>query len=305
MIINVLLMLLMPFVFIGIVNKTKAVWAGRKGAPVWQPFSTFFKLLRKGEVQSRSTGFIFSIAPSVAIAAIFCAGLFVPFGYYRSILSFQGDFILFAYLLSLAKAVMVLGAMDTASSFEGMGASREMSFTVFLEPAMFLVVASLSYLGGLRSLSQLVALHTISVFDEWSVIIAILTAFALFIMLLVEGARVPFDDPNTHLELTMVHEVMVLDNSGINLAFIHYAAALKMLIYASLISYFLIPWGQSGLIVTSLYLGIVIGLAILTGLVESFLARFRMNRNLEFVAVPLSLAILVLAALVAKHYGGI
>lgn len=305
MIINVLLMLLLPFLFTGIVNKTKAVWAGRKGAPIWQPFCVFLKLLRKGEVQSRSTGFIFSIAPSVAVAAVFCAGLFVPFGYYRSILSFQGDFILFAYMLALAKAIMILSAMDTASSFEGMGASREVSFTVFLEPAMFLVVASLSYLGGLKSLSQLVAMHTISIYDEWSVIIAILTTFALFIMLLVEGARVPFDDPNTHLELTMVHEVMVLDNSGINLAFIHYAAALKMLIYASLISYFLIPWGQSILVVMALYLGIVIGLAILTGLVESLIARFRMNRNLEFVVIPLSVAILVIAALIAQHYGGI
>jgi formate hydrogenlyase subunit 4 len=233
------------------------------------------------------------------------AALFVPFGAKSAVLGFRGDFFLFMSLLALAKAVMVAAAMDVGSSFEGMGASREISFTAFLEPAFLLIIGSLAYAGGFDSMGQLFFRHTVDLHNEWSVIIAVLTALALFIMLLVEGARVPFDDPNTHLELTMIHEVMVLDTSGINLAMVHYTAALKVQIYASLISYFLIPEGMGSIMITAVYLCTVFALAVLTGIVESLMPRYRISRNLELVIIPLSVALLVLAALIVHNLGGI
>jgi formate hydrogenlyase subunit 4 len=305
MIINFLAIIILPLLFMGIITKTKAVWAGRKGASILQPFYTCAKLMHKSEIHSTTSGFIFRIAPSIALAATIMAAMFVPFGAGSSVLGFKGDFFLFMSLLALAKAVMVFAAMDVGSSFEGMGASREISFTAFLEPAFLLTIGSLAYAGGFDSMGKLFFRHTVNIYNEWSVIIAVLTALALFIMLLVEGARVPFDDPATHLELTMIHEVMVLDTSGINLAMVHYSAALKVQIYASLISYFLIPVGMGRLMITAVYLMSCFSLAVLTGLVESLMPRYRISRNLELVIIPLSIALLVLAALIVHNLGGI
>ncbi|MDY0152767.1 MAG: NADH-quinone oxidoreductase subunit H [Candidatus Cloacimonas sp.] len=305
MIISLIFILILPLLFVGLIAKTKAVWAGRKGASILQPFYTFAKLPQKHEIHSKSSGLIFKIAPVMALAATFSAALFVPFGAGAAILSFRGDFFLFMSLLALGKAVMVLAAMDVGSSFEGMGASREISFTAFLEPAFLLIIGSLTYAGGFASIGQLFARHTVNIYNEWSVIIAVLTALALFIMMLVEGSRVPFDDPATHLELTMIHEVMVLDTSGINLALVHYTAALKVQIYASLISYFLIPEGMGSTIITLVYLLSCLALAVLTGLAESLMPRYRISRNLELVIIPLSIALLVLAALIVHNLGGI
>ncbi len=304
MIVNILFILLMPFLFVGIVNKTKAVWAGRRGAPVWQPYADFFRLIRKHEVISHTTSFIFDISGALSLAAIIAAALLIPFGQYKALISFQGDFVLFLYLMGLAKFVAVLAALDTGSAFEGMGASREMSFTTFLEPAFFLVIASLIYVSGAGTLSELISMHTVRLSSQWSLMISALTVIALFIMLLVEGSRVPFDDPTTHLELTMVHEVMVLDHSGPNFGFVQYANALKMTLFASLIAYFLIPWGLGVAAVTALYVGIMVLQAIFLGLVESILPRVRMTRNPELVFIPLSVALLALTALIVLGLGG-
>ena len=305
MILNLLLILVMPLFFIGIITKTKAIWTGRKGPSLLQPFYNFYKLLGKNEIHSTSSGLLFKIAPVLALISVFFAALMVPFGTKTAVLGFRGDFFLFMSLLALSKAVMVIAAMETASSFEGMGASREMSFTAFLEPAFLLMIGSLAYSGGLESVGQLFFSHTVNLHDSWSFIIAVLSALALFIMLLVEGARVPFDDPATHLELTMIHEVMVLDTSGVNLALVHYTAALKICIYAALISNFLVPGELSGTQVRLIFLAGNIGLAILTGLLESLIARYRISRNLELVIIPLSIALLVLAALIVNNLGAI
>ncbi len=304
MIVNILFILLMPFLFVGIVNKTKAIWTGRRGAPVWQPYVDFFRLMRKNEVTSRTTSFIFDISGALSLAAILAAAMLIPFGQYHALISFRGDFVLFLYLMGLAKFVAVLAALDTGSAFEGMGASREMSFTTFLEPAFFLVVASLIYISGAGTLSELISMHTVKLSSQWSLMISALTVIALFIMLLVEGSRVPFDDPTTHLELTMVHEVMVLDHSGPNFGFMLYANALKMTLFASLIAYFLIPWNMGIAAVTALYIGIMVVQATFLGMVESILPRVRMTRNPELVFVPLSVALLALTALIVLGIGG-
>ncbi len=304
MIVNLLFILFVPLIFVGLINKTKALWAGRKGPSIFQPYFTLAKLLGKTEIHSSTASWVFRLAPALALSSVFMAALFVPFGAKGACMGFKGDFFLFMSLLALSKAVLVLAAMDTGSSFEGMGASREISFTAFLEPAFLLIIGSLAYAGGLDSMGQLFYLHTVNFYNQWSVIIAVLTALALFIMLLVEGARVPFDDPATHLELTMIHEVMVLDTGGANLAMVHYATALKMQIYASLISYFLIPEGTGSWLVTVIFLVSSFALAVSVGLVESFMPRFRISRNLELVIIPLSVALLVLAALIVHNLGG-
>jgi formate hydrogenlyase subunit 4 len=304
MIINIVFILFLPLMFLGIINRVKSVWAGRKGPSLLQPYYDFAKLMRKNEVISSSTSFVFDMAPSISLACILGAAMFVPFGHYRAVISFQGDFILFVYLLAMAKFFSVLGALDTGSSFEGMGASRELSYTSFLEPAFIMVVGSLVYAGGLGSLSQLVSFHSINLTDQWSVIISVLTVLNLFIIMLIEGCRVPFDDPNTHLELTMVHEVMVLDNSGPNLAYTMYGSALKLNIFTSLISYFLIPWARGFWFVTAMYLLIYVILAVAVGLVESLMPRLRMSRNLELALIPLSISLLILCALIVNNYGG-
>jgi formate hydrogenlyase subunit 4 len=154
-------------------------------------------------------------------------------------------------------------------------------------------------------MSELVASHTVNMSNTWSVIISVLTILGLFIMMLIEGSRVPFDDPTTHLELTMVHEVMVLDNSGPNLAGMTYAGALKMTMYASLISYFVIPWGRGLWFVTGFYFLMMFLQAVAVGLIESIMPRFRMSRNLELAIIPLSLVLLVMFALVVYRFGGV
>ncbi|HRX76319.1 MAG TPA: NADH-quinone oxidoreductase subunit H, partial [Candidatus Cloacimonadota bacterium] len=227
--ISLLWILLLPLFMSGLISRVKAIMVGRKGQSLLQPYYHFLKLLRKDEVISSSASFITRLAPSIALSATLCAALFVPVGRSSSLLSFQGDFILVLYLLALAKGIMVLAAMDSGSSFEGMGASREISFTAFLEPAFMLIMAGLIFTSGFTSLNSLLDSYIINNHEVWSLVVGAFTIFALFIMLLVESARVPFDDPNTHLELTMIHEVMILDYSGFSLGLIHYTAALKML----------------------------------------------------------------------------
>lgn len=300
--INILIIFLLPFLLPGLISRVKAIMVGRKGQSIFQQYYHFFKLIRKDEVISHSASFITRVAPLLALAGTLVAALFVPMGTSKAILSFKGDFILVLYMLALTKGIMVFGALDSSSSFEGMGASRELSFTAFLEPAFVLIVASLVHLNGFSSLSGLFSLNVIDKSAVWSLVVAGLMVLALYIMLLVESCRVPFDDPATHLELTMIHEVMVLDYSGFSLGLIHYTAALKMLIYASFITQILMP-SLSGISFFVLYLSLVILIAILTGILESLIARFRMIRNLELVLVPVSISLLAIAALIAGSIG--
>ncbi|HPI25910.1 MAG TPA: NADH-quinone oxidoreductase subunit H [Candidatus Cloacimonadota bacterium] len=299
--INILIILLLPLFVPGLISRVKAIMVGRKGQSLLQPYYHFLKLLRKDEVISSSASFITRLAPSLALSATLCAALFVPIGLSESIFSFRGDVVLVLYLLALAKGIMVFAALDSGSSFEGMGASREISFTAFLEPAFILIMASLIFSAGFNSLNGLLHSYSIGGQGVWNIVVGAFTVFALYLMLLVESARVPFDDPNTHLELTMIHEVMILDYSGFSLGLIHYTAALKMLIYSSLIVQIIIP--QTTSLPMLWFLGGIISTGIVTGILESLMARFRMNRNLELVLVPVSVAVLAIAALIAKSIG--
>lgn len=264
--------LIVPHVLLGIVAKTKAAVAGRTGPPVLQTLHDAVKLLRKGAVYSTTTTAVFRLGPAASLAAVLTAAALVPLGG-APLISFNGDAILFAYLFALGRFVTVAAALDTGSSFEGMGASREVAFSSLAEPALILTFASLARLAGSLSLAGMFAPHA----GPNSAASAILAVGSLFVVLLAENSRIPVDDPNTHLELTMIHEVMVLDHSGPDLAFILHGAALKLTLMSVLLARLVVPeipalgaWG-----------GLALGAAaaaVAIGLVESGMARLRLVR---------------------------
>ena len=278
----------------GIINKVKAWVAGRRGPPVLQLYYDLAKLWRKGVVMSSlaSPGFI--AGPAVAWVALTGAALLTPLGPAGSALSFRGDVLLLIYLLALARFCTAWAAMETGSAFEGMGAAREVSYAVLAEATIIAAVLSLSVQTGSVSLTTMLSPSAGAG--------ALLLATGLFTVLLAENCRVPFDDPNTHLELTMIHEVMVLDHSGPPFAAILHGASVKLLIFAVLLVQAVLPMGQLS---TPVAIGVLIaGVLVVTigvGLVESLLAR------LAFRRVPLLLTtafLLCLFALLIAWRGG-
>lgn len=292
-----------PFVYVGLINKVKAVWCGRKGAPVMQPLYDFIKLIKKSEIISRTTTFVFYFAPVVSFSAVLFSAFVVPGPHGTSLISFDGDYIFFAYLLSLSKFVSISAAMDTGSSFEGMGAAREASFTSFVEPAYMMLLTTIVYATGFLSYQQI--LSVIQGSAGWSFLTAAPIIVAIFIMLLSEGSRIPVDDPKTHLELTMIHEVMILDNSGKSLALINYTSALKMCVISSIVASILIPQNMSGWKYTILFFSIITGVSVCVALIESFFARLKMNHVPRFVFTMISVAIFVMAVSFLKIFRGV
>lgn len=262
----------------GVINKVKAWVAGRQGPPVLQLYFDLGKLWRKGVVMSTLASPGFLIAPAAAWVAVISAAMLMPLGATGSVLSFDGDVILLVYLLALARFCTAWGAMETGSAFEGMGAAREVSFAVLAEIGIITAVLTLVVQSGSISLaSMFVALAGPS---------AALLAAGLFIILLAENCRVPFDDPNTHLELTMIHEVMVLDHSGPPLAMILHGASVKLMLFAAFLVQAVLPVAQLPIIPSlSLLAGAILAVTVAVGLVESLTAR------LSFRRVPLLLTI--------------
>jgi formate hydrogenlyase subunit 4 len=272
------ILLLLPPLLLGVVNRVKAVFAGRRGPPLLQSYYDLAKLLRKGAVYSRTTTWVFRAGPVVGLAAVATAGIMLPVAGEPAIASFPGDFVLFAYLLALARFATALAALDTGSSFEGMGAAREVSFASMAEPALFLCLLVMARATGSLSLSGMLGP---SLAPAWGTAAPalLLSALALLVVALAENARIPVDDPNTHLELTMIHEVMVLDHSGPDLAFILYGAALKLLLFGALLVRlalgFRVPglWAAEAVFVLGL-----LAFAVLVGVIESVMARLRLTR---------------------------
>ena len=262
----------------GIINKVKAFFAGRKGPSLFQLYYDLFKLLKKGSVISNTSCGVLKLAPCVSLAAIVMATLLLPLGIIKSPFSFEGDVILFFYLLGTARLMTVWGALDTGSSFEGMGASREMQFSALAEAAIFGIIGCLATLTKHGDLTMLPS----TAFNSSIHVVAILLcALAFFLILLMENCRVPADDPNTHLELTMIHEAMILDYAGPDLALILYGASLKLWIFASFFVILLFPAITAGLVLSSvIYLAGIFVTVIVVGIIESSIARYR------FIKVP-------------------
>ena len=276
----VLALLLSPLTM-GVINRVKAKFAGRRGKPLLQLYYDIAKQLRKGEVISDTATWVFSAGPVLALVTAVLALALLPLGGCISPFAFNCDFILFAYLLGLGRFATVLAALDTGSPFEGMGASREAFFGALGEPVLFLsFLALVCTAAGMRIEGDisLSVLFCGFIPKAWAAgrPELILLIFAMGVLLLVENCRIPVDDPNTHLELTMIHEVMILDHSGPNLAFIFYGSAVKFWIFASLVAGLIVPklslWLQ-----TPLTVAVILILSALTGVVESVMARLRMH----------------------------
>ena len=301
-ILNLIILLVVPFLMLGVIKKTKAFWGGRKGVSLFQPMYDFFKLLKKEFVISRTTSTVFRIAPMIVITSVFAAALFVPLAYESALINIPAGLIIFSYILGLGKFFALVSAMDTGSSFEGMGASREACFTTIVEPAFFMIMASIMAISGNYTFDALTMI--LEKAGTYGVLIIIFAVVALFMMVLIECSRVPVDDPTTHLELTMIHEVMILDNSGKDFAFLTLSNSIKMLLISSLIANLLIPQGLEMWQAFSAYLAVLFVIALLIGTVESGMARIRMTHVFEFVFVMSSIALIILSLVVAGMFGG-
>lgn len=285
------LIFLVSLFFSGIVVRTKSLASGRKGPGIMQPMKDIWRSLRKGAVYSDTCSLIFQIAPSIYFASILAAVAVVPLGSNGGLVSFPCDFVFFAYVLALGKFFCIIAALDTGSSFEGMGASREALFSMLAEPAFFILMGTLGLITGHTSFLEIFSyLHLGSSLSYALVSIA---CFLLIMICMIENSRMPVDDPKTHLELTMIHEVMILDNSGFDLGLILHATNLKFAMYGALIANLFI--GSLPLFAAiPAFLGIQVAVAVIAGLIESFMARFRMSHNAQFILVLSSLALLML-----------
>jgi len=280
-IISVLSILFLAPMFAGLVNKMKAIFTGRIGAPILQPYYDLKRLLRKETIYASSSSFISSISPVINLVAVVIAAGMLPIGLARPVISFEGDIILFAYVLGLARFFQILAAMDIGSSFEGMGAAREAAFAVFAEPIFFFTLGSIAFISGLTSIYDIY--HSIRLDNVTYIIFIVVCSTSAFILAVTECSRMPVDDPNTHLELTMIHEVMILDNSGIDLFLYQYSSYIKLFIYAILKSYMV------GIVIFVVVIAI---LSITLAVVETITSRFKMKNIPQYLLFATAIGIL-------------
>jgi formate hydrogenlyase subunit 4 len=292
--VSLLLAITLAPLLVGVINRTKAVFAGRVGQPLFQLYYDLWKLIQKGAVYSKTTTWVFRAGPIITLSAVLLALTVIPFGSWGGALRFPGDLLFLVYLLGLARVFTVLAALDTGSSFEGMGASREVLFSALAEPALLLGLAALARRTSSLSLSEM---HQ-GLGSLWahSALVIALVIVAFLVVLLAENSRIPIDDPNTHLELTMIHEVMVLDHGGPDLAFIQSGAALKLWVFCSLLVALMVPRTGYAFLDALFSLAGLFAVAVLVGVVESTMARLRLIRvpQLLIGAAALSALALVL-----------
>lgn len=288
--ISFLLIILASFFFMGVVVRTKSIASGRRGPGIFQPMKDILRLLKKESVYSKTTTLIFKLAPVTYLSSVLMAILMVPHGNNPGFISFDGDFVMFAYVLAFGKFMIIISALDTGSSFEGMGASREALYSMLVEPAFFILMGSFAlYTGHTSFFSIFGTLHYGSYI---SYMLGALATFVFVLIAMIENSRMPVDDPKTHLELTMIHEVMVLDNSGFDLGIILYASCLKFAMYGAIISNLFIgvlPFWIS----IPIFLTVQFGFAVAVGVIESFMARFRMSHNPQFIFILTSVSMLI------------
>lgn len=286
---NTLLMAAVAIAIPGVINRLRARMAGRKGAPFFQHLRDARLLAAKGSVYSDTTTLLFRVAPAVYLGAAAVDLLFIPVADLEPLISFEGDIICFAYTLALARAALVLAAMDTGSSFEGMGASREALYGALVEPALMIGFATLAMFCGYTSFAEIFAVK--QSFDLHLTLVMLLAAYLFLRITFVEAGRMPVEDPRTHLELTMIHEVMCLDYSGIDMLMIRLGGWLKTAAFAMIAA-------DAAATVTCFRWWFATPLAILlTGVsvavVESTQARNKLSRNTTFMVTLSALAALI------------
>jgi formate hydrogenlyase subunit 4 len=301
--VHALLVLTMPIALVGVINRSKSWWVGRRGPRLLQSAYDLLRLLGKRPVVSQTASPLFrSGAYVVLVCGLLAASMSPMLGRFAP-LQFSHDFIVVAYTLGLARIALMLCAMDVGSSFEGMGAAREASFSAYAEPALFLLIGTASAATGMTSFADLLGqLHNT---PYYGLIVAPLTV-TLLILLQAEAARVPVDDPLTHLELTMIHEVMILDHSGPELAAMQYAAALKMTLYAGLIAALINPFSpvDAPLACVLASIGLMLAVALVVGCIESLSARLPMRWVTRYLLIA-SAAALSGMVVVGLYAGGV
>ncbi len=285
-----LAILLAPF-FSAVILKVKAFFGGKKGPPLLINYYTLIKLFQKGSVYSTSTTVIFKIGPMVSLATAVVALMFIPLAGQQPVFSFNGDVIFILYLLGLGRFFTIAAAMDTASPFEGMGAAREAYFPIICEATMFMILILFFKLTGNLSLSSYFAGS--QPWELWQTAgpPMLFVVIAFFIVLLTENARVPVDDPATHLELTMIHEVMVLDHSGPDFALIELGAFCKLFFYSTIVATLIFPFDFGNPVINiSLFGAALLIVYIAVGIMESIMARYRMDLVPKFILTSFALA---------------
>ena len=286
---NTLLVIITALAIPGVINRTRALLAGRKGIPFVQHLRNVNLLMHKGSVYSSTTTALFRIAPAIYLGAAIVAMLFIPVADLNPLISFEGDMICFAYTLALARTILILAAMDTGSSFEGMGAAREALYGALIEPALMIAFATLAMFCGYTSFADIFAQE--QSFGLHLTIVMLLVAYLFIRIAFVESGRVPVDDPRTHLELTMIHEVMCLDYSGIDMALIHIAGWIKSACFAMIAANAVAATGCFHWWFATPLAILLTGITI--GVVESSQARNKLVRNTTFIVTISALAALI------------
>ena len=272
------LLLALPPLLLGVIYKTKACIAGRRGPPLLQPYYDLARLFRKEMVFSRTTTWVFRAGPVVSVTAVLLAGSLVPFGAFDAPARFTGDLVLFVYLMALGRFFTTAAALDTGSAFEGMGAAREVSFACLAEAALFMAFVVLVRFSGSLSLTPMFHAPMSASVHGLPAAALLLVAVALFVVLLAENSRIPVDDPNTHLELTMIHEGMVLDHSGPLFGLVLYGAAVKLFLFSALVLHLVLPFTLGNpLLDWPVFVGGAGAIAVGIGVVESVMARLRLR----------------------------
>ncbi len=298
-ILNTLFVLLISPLFISLIKKVKAHAQKREGPPLLQTYRNLAKLLKKETVYSKNSSWIMRATPLVNVAALLVASLFVPLIVIPQPTDLVGNIILFLYLLAMAKFFMALSGLDAGSTFGGMGSSREMAISALIEPIIIVVFAALAFAFKTVNLPDMLrgALASNVLIDP----VLILISISLFIVIIVESARVPVDNPETHLELTMIHEAMILEQSGKNLAMMELSSAMKQLLLMGVLINILVPWGLTQdftapalLISLGAFVLKAVVLAIIIGLFESSCAKSRLFRLPGLFAIALFLSIITL-----------
>jgi formate hydrogenlyase subunit 4 len=293
--------ILLSPLYSAVISKTKAFFGGRKGPPLLINYYTLIKLFRKGSVYSRSTTFVFKLSPVIYAGVGITALLLFPLAGLPSLVFFHGDVIVLFYLFGLARFFIISAALDTASPFEGMGASREAYFSVFSEITLFMTLILFYLLTAEISLSSFFIETRITELWKAAGPPLLFVVISLFMVLLAENARVPVDDPATHLELTMIHEVMVLDHSGPDLALIHLGMYLKLMFYASMITRLIFPFDLNSTALNILAFFLVLFVVYLAiGIIESTTARYKLSVVPRFLLI--SFAIALFAAIITLEF---
>ena len=289
-IILLLLAMLLAPLYSALILKVKAFFGGKKGPPLLINYYTLIKLLKKGSVYSTSTTVIFKMGPMVSLSAAVTVLMFLPIAGQQPVFSFHGDVIFLLYLLGLGRFFTIAAAMDTASPFEGMGAAREAYFPIICEATLFMMLVLFYILTGELKLAAYFSGGQPLGLWQTAGAPLLFVVFALFIVLLTENSRVPVDDPATHLELTMIHEVMVLDHSGPDFALIELGSFFKLFFYATLVTHLLCPFVFVAPAANTLLFFVILAFVyVAVGVTESIMARYRMDKVPQFVLTSFAL----------------